>query len=155
MENQKQDDLYVVFPAPGSGQPAAADGEADYFLVRTSKTALYSLNPKTIIAAVTLNKSILLYVRSDWTSSCYYKLQLRDITMQTLASRLVGYPYLQCHKQYLFNLLYFAGIDGDEILLSFKIDKRIYVGRSFKKQVRAALEIFFNQKTFFWLLGKL
>ena len=148
---QQDDELKEVFLASGTKQ--APEGAIDFFFIRPSKTSIYVLNPDTIIAAAASVKSILLYVRIHPTSPYYRTFQLKNITMKELVVRLKNYPYVQCHKQSLFNIQYFAGIEGDEILLTCKIDKHIYIGRTFKEMVMNAVQTYFFQKNCFWLFG--
>lgn len=148
---QQDDELMEVFLA--SGTTEVPDGHTDFFFIRTSKTKVYSLKPDAIIAAFASVKSILLYVHSHAAGPHYCTYQLKNITMEDLEARLNGYHYVQCHKQSLFNLHYFAGIEGDEILLTCKIDKHIYIGRTFIDKVKQALKTYFFQKNCFWLFG--
>ena len=152
---EQDNDLLSMFPQSANRPEAVLKQYTDLFFIRTSKTKVHSFKNDAIIAAFASEKSILLYVRIDCQSPHYCTHQLKNITMQDLVNSLQGYPYVQCHKQWVFNLNYFAGIDGDEILLTCKIDKHIYIGRSFKEKVKKALKIYFFKKNCFWLFGKL
>jgi DNA-binding LytR/AlgR family response regulator len=151
---EQDNDLLGMFLQSANQPQAAPKQHTDFFFIRTSKTKVSSFKNDALIAAFASDKSILLYVRIDCQNPHYCKHQLKNITMEDLVNCLQNYPYVQCHKQCLFNLNYFAGIDGDEILLTCKIDKHVYIGRTFKEQVREALKIYFFQKNCFWLFGK-
>jgi len=128
--------------------------DTDYFAIQPSKTKFILFKPDDFVAAASNKKGVLLYLRGDSVSLNYRKLQLNNMSMGNLVKQVKQFHYLQIHKQSLINLDYLAGIDHDEILLTFKTDEHLYIGRTFTAKVKSAIRKYLEQKTFFLLLGR-